>query len=130
MKAIIVAQQYTTKNMVQGWMVGITGESKARMFLRTAKKAMGYMFILKNQTGLQISENCLQRLSFAHKQEAEEAKVHAAKMAWLDKKEDEEYAKIVSIAEQQKNEAQEAQPEKKQRKSSRRSKKNNQVSAQ
>lgn len=69
MEKIIVAQQYTTKMGIQGWAVGITGESKFRMFLRTAKKAMGYMFILKLQTGLNISDNCLQRLSFAHKEE-------------------------------------------------------------
>ena len=69
MEKIIVAQQYTTKMGIQGWAVGITGERKFRMFLRTAKKAMGYMFILKLQTGLNISDNCLQRLSFAHKEE-------------------------------------------------------------
>ncbi len=80
---IIVAQQYTTKNMVYGWMVGITGESKPRMFLRTAKKAMGYMFILKKQTGLNISDNCLQRLSFQYQQEKmlEEQKEYMDKVA-------------------------------------------------
>ena len=71
MEKIIVAQQYTTKMGIQGWAVGITGESKMRMFLRTAKKAMGYMFVLKGQTGIAISENCLQRLSFAFKSEKE-----------------------------------------------------------
>lgn len=126
---VIVAQQYITKNHVCGWMVGITGESKPRMFLKSAKKAMGYMFILKIQTGLQISDNCLQRLSFAYKQEKEWQK----QKAFLDEMEniankplDEEYERQQKEMQQQKAQ----QPEKKQRKSTKRSKKNNQVSAQ
>lgn len=120
---VIVAQQYTTKKMVYGWMVGITGESKARMFLRTAKKAMGYMFILKNQTGLQISENCLQRLSFAYQQE----KRLQEQMEYMDRAAN----KVLDEeAERQRKEMQEMEaqkPAKKQRKP--RSKKNT-VSAQ
>lgn len=120
---VIVAHQYTTKNLVYGWMVGITGESKDRMFLRSAKKAMGYMFILKNQTGLQISDNCLQRLSHAYKQERklQEQKEYMERVA--NKPLDEEAAR------QREEEQMAQQPEKKQRKPRQPRQKKNTVSA-
>ena len=37
------------------------------MFLRTPAKAIKYAFVLKKQTGLNISDNCLARLSYANK---------------------------------------------------------------
>lgn len=127
MKAkVIVAQQYTTKMNVQGWVVGITGESKPRMFLRTAKKAMGYMFILKNQTGLNISDNCLQRLAFQYQQVE---RIHVIKNKMLDKWEQEEDAKIEAIAQQQREEMKAEQSEKKQRKARKPRTKKNTVSA-
>ena len=114
MKATIIAQQYTTKNNVQGWIVGITGESKARMFLRTAKKAMGYMFILKNQTGLQISDNCLQRLSFQIKEERREEEI--IKIQTVERWMQEADNKIEAVAAQQRMEMKAEKPAKKQRK--------------
>lgn len=67
----IMAQDKTFKNGKNGFMVNIQGEealeADRKMYFTEALKAMRYCFILKKQTGLNISEEAITLLSNAHK---------------------------------------------------------------
>lgn len=60
----IVASHKTTKNSNNIWVVSISGQEEGRQFCKSAASALRYMFILKARTGANISQNCIERLSF------------------------------------------------------------------
>lgn len=59
----IVASHKSTKNS-NIWVVSISGQEEGRQFCKSAASALRYMFILKARTGANISQNCIERLSF------------------------------------------------------------------
>ena len=66
----IMAQDRTFKSGDNGFMVNIQGEaleSDRKMYFHDALKAMRYCFILKRQTGFEISAEAITLLSNAHK---------------------------------------------------------------
>ena len=75
----LVAVHKPTKNTNNVWLVYIPGQNEGRQFCKSAFSAMKYMFILKARTGANISDNCLQRLSFeiARIKAAGKAKIEA-----------------------------------------------------
>ena len=79
-KVIIVSAQKSNKSENTVWAVAITGEENPQAYCKSAYKAMRFAFMLKKQTGLNISDNCLSRLS----QEIAEQK--AAKAAEVQEK--------------------------------------------
>ena len=62
-KVIIVSAQKSNKSENTVWAVAITGEENPQAYCKSAYKAMRFAFMLKKQTGLNISDNCLSRLS-------------------------------------------------------------------
>ena len=62
-KVIIVSAQKSNKSENTVWAVAITGEENPQAFCKSAYKAMRFAFMLKKRTGLNISDNCLSRLS-------------------------------------------------------------------
>lgn len=62
-RVIIVSSQKSNRSENTIWTVAITGEQKPKAYCKSAYKAMRFAFLLKQQTGLYISENCLARLS-------------------------------------------------------------------
>lgn len=62
-KVIIVSSVKSNKSENTVWAVAITGEQQAQAYCKSAYKAMRFAFLLKARTGLNISENCLARLS-------------------------------------------------------------------
>ena len=62
-KVIIVSAQKSNKSENTVWAVSITGEQKPQGYCKSAYKAMRFAFLLKKRTGLNISDNCLARLS-------------------------------------------------------------------
>lgn len=109
-KFIIISAKKSFKyNLV--WVVGISGEEPSA-YCTSAYKAMRFAYMLKARTGINISENCLARLS----QEIafikqEQIKIHNIHL--LERAAD---AKIDEVAAQQTKEMMEQQPKKKQRK--------------
>lgn len=63
-RVIIVSEKKSNKSDNTVWAVAIAGEEKPKAFCKSAYKAMRFAFLLKVQTGLNISDNCLCRLSF------------------------------------------------------------------
>lgn len=59
----IVASHKSTKNS-NIWVVSVSGQEEGRQFCKSAASALRYMFILKARTGANISQNCIERLSF------------------------------------------------------------------
>ncbi len=45
------------------WVVSIDGNDASRVYCKSPYKAMRYAFLLKKRTGLNISDNCLCRVS-------------------------------------------------------------------
>lgn len=45
------------------WVVSISGDNDSRVYCKSPYKAMRYAFLLKKRTGLNISDNCLCRVS-------------------------------------------------------------------
>ena len=45
------------------WVVSISGDNTSRVYCKSPYKAMRYAFLLKKRTGLNISDNCLCRVS-------------------------------------------------------------------
>ena len=45
------------------WVVSISGDNASRVYCKSPYKAMRYAFLLKKRTGLNISDNCLCRVS-------------------------------------------------------------------
>lgn len=62
-KVIIASVARTTSENNKIWSVGIEGEAKPQAYCKSAYKAMRFCFLLKKRTGLNISDNCLTRLS-------------------------------------------------------------------
>jgi hypothetical protein len=62
-KVIIATVAKTTRENKKIWSVGIEGEEQPAAFCKSAYKAMRFCFLLKKRTGLNISDNCLSRLS-------------------------------------------------------------------
>ena len=62
-KVIIVSNVKSNKSENIVWAVAITGEQQPKAYCKSAYKAMRFAFLLKARTGLNISENCLARLS-------------------------------------------------------------------
>lgn len=62
-REIIVSVVKSNNSDNKVWAVAITGEEQPKAHCKTAYKAMRYMFLLKKQTGLYISDNSLARLS-------------------------------------------------------------------
>ena len=62
-RVIIASVQKSNRSQYNVWAVRITGQEKVEAFCKSAYTAMKFMFLLKKRTGLNISENCLARLS-------------------------------------------------------------------
>ena len=45
------------------WVVSIDGQPHSKVYCKSPYKAMRYAFLLKKRTGLNISDNCLARVS-------------------------------------------------------------------
>lgn len=121
-RVIIVSAQKSNKSENTVWAVAITGEEQPQAFCKSAYKAMRFAFLLKKRTGLNISDNCLSRLS---KEVAERKAAMAAKVQ--EKIEDFAESHSVDNVLAMKPEPKEEQPKKKARKP--RAKKNAQVVA-
>ena len=116
-KVIIVEAKKSNKSSYMVWAVRISQEASPRAHCKSAYKAMRFAFLLKKQTGLNISENCLARLS----QEVQNNKIEKAKVEWIKKQEEIQDDKIQAVAEEQRKEM-EAEKPKKKRSSSRKAK--------
>ena len=46
------------------WVVSIDGRPASKVYCKSPYKAMRYAFLLKKRTGLNISDNCLTRVSY------------------------------------------------------------------
>ena len=46
------------------WVVSIDGRPTSKVYCKSPYKAMRYAFLLKKRTGLNISDNCLTRVSY------------------------------------------------------------------
>ena len=46
------------------WVVSIDGRPHSKVYCKSPYKAMRYAFLLKKRTGLNISDNCLTRVSY------------------------------------------------------------------
>lgn len=62
-REIIVSAVKSNNSDNNVWAVAITGNEQPNAYCKTAYKAMRFMFLLKKQTGVSISENSLARLS-------------------------------------------------------------------
>jgi len=62
-REIIVSAVKSNNSDNNVWAVAITGNEQPNAYCKTAYKAMRFMFLLKKQTGVSISENSLTRLS-------------------------------------------------------------------
>ena len=61
---IIAASAKSNKSNNNVWVVFISGKEQDKMYCKNAYKAMRFASLLKKRTGLNISDNCLARLSF------------------------------------------------------------------
>ena len=82
---IIAASAKSNKSHNNVWVVFISGKEQDKMYCKNAYKAMRFAFLLKKRTGLNISDNCLTRLSheiaLAKKENQEAAKAKVAEVA-------------------------------------------------
>ena len=62
-REIIVSQVKSNQSSNNVWAVAITGDEQPSAHCKSAYKAMRFMFLLKKQTGLYISGECLSQLS-------------------------------------------------------------------
>ena len=62
-REIIVSQVKSNQSNNNVWAVAITGDEQPSAHCKSAYKAMRFMFLLKKQTGLYISGECLAQLS-------------------------------------------------------------------
>ncbi|MBR6375803.1 MAG: hypothetical protein IKR91_06185 [Alloprevotella sp.] len=62
-RMIIVSQVKSSRSEFMIWQVSITGEEQPSAHCKSPYKAMRFMFLLKKQTGLYISGECLTQLS-------------------------------------------------------------------
>ncbi len=100
-KVIIASIKKSNRSQAMVWAVSVTGEENPRAYCKSAYKAMRFMFLLKKQTGFNISDNCLSRLS----KEAAEMKVVKSKGDALERMNTEEVEKMIQpVIEEQKQE--------------------------
>jgi len=82
---IIAASAKSNKSNNNVWVVFISGKEQEKMYCKNAYKAMRFAFLLKKRTGLNISDNCLTRLSheitLAKKENQEAAKAKGGEVA-------------------------------------------------
>lgn len=77
---VIMAVKAISKNPNNNvWIVYFSNDNDEKFYCKSAYKAMRLMFLLKKRTGLNISDNCLARLSF------EVARIKAAAAAATEK---------------------------------------------
>ena len=88
-KVILATVAKTTRENNNIWAVAVEGEQPA-VFFNSAFKAMRFCFLLKKRTGLNISDNCLSRLSHeiakekATKAEAGKEKIEEAVESFIE----------------------------------------------
>lgn len=113
-RVIIVSVKKSNKSENNIWAVSITGEKEPKAYCKSAYKAMRFAFLLKARTGLNISDNCLARLS----QEIEFVKVENRKLQYIKAQMAKKDEEIAAIAAEQRKEMEEekAKAGKKQRK--------------
>lgn len=78
-KEIIVSVVKSNNSDNKVWAVAITGNELPCAHCKTAYKAMRFMFLLKKQTGFNISDNSLARLS--HEIASQKAEANKQKVA-------------------------------------------------
>lgn len=74
--AILAAKANSAKSTSNVWVVYTSADSSDKMYCTSAYKAMRLAFLLKKRMGLNISDNCLARLS----QEIAKAKDSASRV--------------------------------------------------
>ena len=62
-RVIIISAQKSNKSENTVWAVAVTGDHYPKAYCKSAYKTMRFAYLLKKRTGLNISENCLARLS-------------------------------------------------------------------
>ena len=60
---ILITSGKISKATAHIWVVSISGDNTSRVYCKSPYKAMRYAFLLKKRTGLNISDNCLCRVS-------------------------------------------------------------------
>ena len=60
---ILITSGKINKATAHIWVVSISGDNDSRVYCKSPYKAMRYAFLLKKRTGLNISDNCLCRVS-------------------------------------------------------------------
>lgn len=63
LNVILIASGKTSEATSHIWVVSVSGQPSSRVYCKGPYKAMRYAFLLKKRTGLNISDNCLCRLS-------------------------------------------------------------------
>ena len=61
--SIIVSHVLSNRSNAMVWAVYVQGTEQYKNYCKSAYSAMKYAFLIKAQHGLQISDNCLTRLS-------------------------------------------------------------------
>lgn len=69
---IITSSVKSNRSNNNVWAVSITGETQPKAYCKSPYKAMRFAFLLKQQTGIYISDDCLQRLLFEMTKEKQE----------------------------------------------------------
>lgn len=102
-RVIIASVKKSNKSENNIWAVSITGEKEPKAYCKSAYKAMRFAFLLKARTGLNISDNCLARLS----QEIEFVKVENRKLQYIKAQMAKKDEEIAAIAAEQRKEMEE-----------------------
>lgn len=68
-RMIIVSQKQSNRSDNMVWQVSISNEQNGTQYCSSPLKALRYCFLLKHKSGLPISTNCMNRLTFAIQQE-------------------------------------------------------------
>lgn len=63
LNVILITSGKTSKATSHIWVVSVSGQPSSRVYCKGPYKAMRYAFLLKKRTGLNISDNCLCRVS-------------------------------------------------------------------
>lgn len=75
---IITSSVKSNRSNNNVWAVSITGELQPKAYCKSPYKAMRFAFLLKQQTGIYISDDCLQRLLFEMAKEKQGSKQEPA----------------------------------------------------
>ena len=63
LNVILISSGKTSKATSHIWVVSVSGQPSSRVYCKGPYRAMRYAFLLKKRTGLNISDNCLCRVS-------------------------------------------------------------------